>query len=308
MIVSCSTRVILLAVAMMFTAPLMSALSAQRILGETISLGAALSGYYGDLTPLEVRVARFSSDMEAEDVVRRILQAVTLAQNFEIRATWDVPNAAAGRCHLLEETERRRLCSSSDNDRLLLYNPDFMEDMRRRTGSEWPGISIMAHEVGHHLNDHTIDRQGTYPAIELEADRFSGGVLHKLGASLRQAQAAISTFPERGSDTHPRRRERLRAISEGWRESRELVGPRRDLQEDERREEEARRRREADMRRRLEEEEARRRWQRQSNTCQTSVGVCRSQGTWPVGAQCTCTWFNAFGQWITYPGIYVQDR
>ena len=146
-------KMVMVAVALVVTALLMPVVVAQRGYEETLRLDAALSGYYGDRTPLEIRLARFASDTAAEAVVGRILRTVTLAQNFEIRATRDVPTAAAVRCQLLEEDERRRLCASSDRDRLLLYNPDFMEDMRRRTGAEWSGISIMAHEVGHHLNE-----------------------------------------------------------------------------------------------------------------------------------------------------------
>ena len=299
-------------------------------LGDTIRLGAALHGYYGERTPLDIRLSTsFSSDREAEAVVDRIMRAVALSQNFAVRGTRDVPNAAAVRCQMLDSRDRYRLCSSSGQDRLLLYNPSFMDDMRQASGSSWSGISIMAHEVGHHLNDHTIDARGSRPPIELEADKFSGGVLQKLGATLEQAQAVISTFPERGSSTHPGRRDRLEAIRAGWQESYDLVGPRtsrrgetpgrqRDAEARRQRDAEARRQRDAEARRQRDAEarrqrdaEARRqqeRWRAYSNTCRTVVGACPSQPTLPVGAPCTCTWFNQFGQPLTYPGNYVRDR
>ena len=74
-------------------------------------------------------------------------------------------------------------------------------------------------------------------------------------------------------------------------------------------EEKARQAWEREERRRREAAAAQQRWwQSQSNTCQTSVGACWTQGTLRVGAQRTCTWVNAFGQWITYSGVYIRDR
>src|SRR5690606_26749161 len=53
---------------------------------------------------------------------------------------------------------------------------------------------------------------------ELEADEFSGFVLRKMGASLAEAQAAMAVLSdERETATHPGRRSRLTAISNGWR-------------------------------------------------------------------------------------------
>lgn len=71
--------------------------------------------------------------------------------------------------------------------------------------------------IGHHLNGHTLSRQGSNHADELEADEFSGFVLRKMGASLEEAQAAMKVLSdERSSATHPGRSYRLAAISKGW--------------------------------------------------------------------------------------------
>jgi len=139
---------------------------------------------------------------QAAGIIREITDAVGLQPRFELRATTQVDNAAAvvygGR-------------------RYLLYNPSFLAAVNRAGHTDWAGISILAHEMGHHLNGHTLRAGGSQPEDELEADEFSGFVLRRLGASLAQAQAAMATVsPEAGSATHPGRAPRLAAISRGW--------------------------------------------------------------------------------------------
>jgi hypothetical protein len=139
---------------------------------------------------------------QAEGIIREITDAVGLQPRFELRATDQVDNAAAvvygGR-------------------RYLLYNPKFLAAVNRAGHTDWAGISILAHEMGHHLNGHTLRAGGSQPQDELEADEFSGFVLRRLGASLAQAQAAMAAAsPDEGSATHPGRAPRLAAISRGW--------------------------------------------------------------------------------------------
>jgi len=167
-------------------------------LGDYVAIQAACS-YFGEMPPRQAMT--FSSDREAEDTIRRIVDASGLVQNFEIKAA-GVPNASA-----VVQTGRR----------YILYNQYFMIDTRRKTGSEWAPVSIMAHEVGHHLNGHTLDSSGSRPKIELEADYYSGFILQRMGASLEDARAAMQTLGSRsGSDTHPPREDRLAAITNGW--------------------------------------------------------------------------------------------
>ena len=136
------------------------------------------------------------------NVIREITDAVGLKPRFELRATTEIPNAAA---------------VVYGGKRFLLYNPNFVSSVNRAGHTDWAGISILAHEMGHHLNGHTLRAGGSQPADELEADEFSGFVLRKMGASLAQAQAAMATVADdEGSATHPGRTPRLAAISQGW--------------------------------------------------------------------------------------------
>jgi hypothetical protein len=150
-------------------------------------------------------VASRATDMpasQAAGIIREITDAVGLQPRFELRATTQVDNAAA---------------VVYGGKRYLLYNPRFLAAVNRAGHTDWAGISILAHEMGHHLNGHTLRAGGSQPEDELEADEFSGFVLRRLGASLAQAQAAMAAVsPTSGSATHPGRTPRLAAISRGW--------------------------------------------------------------------------------------------
>ena len=139
---------------------------------------------------------------QAAGIIREITDAVGLQPRFELRATTQVDNAAA---------------VVYDGRRYLLYNPRFLAAVNRAGHTDWAGISILAHEMGHHLNGHTLRGGGSQPQDELEADEFSGFVLRRLGASLAQAQAAMAAVsPTENSATHPGSQPRLAAIGRGW--------------------------------------------------------------------------------------------
>lgn len=152
-------------------------------------------------------VQTFASTQGAKDVVSAIVKAAGIPPKFVVREghSSEVQNAAAGISH--------------DRKRVILYNRNFIENVRQRTGNDWAPISIMAHEIAHHLIGHTIEGGGSRPDIELEADKSSGNWLAKMGASLDDAQIAMKTLvSEQGSATHPPRSQRLQAIAEGWNE------------------------------------------------------------------------------------------
>jgi hypothetical protein len=149
-------------------------------------------------------VTTFQAHQSIESMVGDVLGHTGLKKNFTVQAA-NVPNAAA---------------VIQGSTRYLLYNPYFINEVNDKSGTAWAAYSVMAHEVGHHLEGHTIQPGGSRPSIELEADRFSGFILAKMGAGLTDAQAAMANLadPYR-SATHPARNERLSAIEEGWRDA-----------------------------------------------------------------------------------------
>ena len=148
-----------------------------------------------------VPAQNFASVAEGQQIIQNILDAVGLSANFEIRQA-NIENAAA---------------VAYGGKRYVLYNPNFINALDRRTGNQWASISVLAHEVGHHLKGHTVSGQGSRPATELEADEFSGYALRKMGASLEDAQATMQLIAnQNASSTHPGKSSRLLAIEKGW--------------------------------------------------------------------------------------------
>jgi hypothetical protein len=136
-----------------------------------------------------------------QQLLKEIMAVTGLQTDFELKEA-DVMNIQA---------------SISHRKRLILYSPSYVTWLNNATRSKWPLMALLAHEVGHHLNGHTMKKGGSSPALELEADEFAGFVLYKLGATLQQSQEVMKYIAGlRGSETHPGRLARMQAIQAGW--------------------------------------------------------------------------------------------
>ena len=167
--------------------------------GIEIQHSSFICNYYGDL--IDVNESDFEQVDYTNIQIQNILNIVGLKPNFEVRQA-SIPNAAA---------------VVHKGKRYILYNTTFMNQLRSATGNSWTSVSILAHEIGHHLNGHTLLASGSRPEIELEADEFSGFVLRKMGATLKDAQSAMQYASSlKASHTHPAKAERLNAIASGW--------------------------------------------------------------------------------------------
>lgn len=161
-----------------------------------------------DGKPIKLNPSSFQTTRQATEIIDKIMSFVGLPQNFIIKQSPEVPNALA--VILLDHNKVPQ--------RIIAFNSQFMATVMKATeNNDWAPISILAHEIGHHLCGHTITAGGSQPPLELEADKFSGFVLQKMGAKLEDAQEAMSKLTtEAVSKTHPPRSQRLRAIKEGW--------------------------------------------------------------------------------------------
>ena len=143
----------------------------------------------------------FTSSADAEKIVTSIMSAMGLESDFKIKEA-HVPNVEAKIRH---------------HERYILYNPQFVSQVNTVTRNKWASIFILAHEVGHHLDGHTLLDINSRPGIELEADQFAGFVLCRMGATLKQTQLAMYYIANiDASKTHPGRADRLLAIEKGW--------------------------------------------------------------------------------------------
>jgi len=148
----------------------------------------------------------FNSNIEADNALAKILSVVGASKRFVIAPCENINNAIA---------------TIDDGIRYILYDPKFLNSISNNT-KYWGNMSILSHEVGHHINGHTL---GTSVSAaenqlqELEADEFSGFVMQKLGATLEQATETIADIANEGDDTyssHPKRERRIIAITKGY--------------------------------------------------------------------------------------------
>src|SRR5690606_27233224 len=86
------------------------------------------------------------NSIEAIESIDQILANVGLFRNFTIKQCSGISNAAAATIIL----------PAGSMKRYILYDKDFLDLATKTTGTSWSAISILAHEIGHHLNGHNL--------------------------------------------------------------------------------------------------------------------------------------------------------
>ena len=162
----------------------------------------------------------FASERAADSALDDILNVIGASKRFVLQECSNINNAVA---------------LTMNGVRYIMYDPEFMVSLSY--GDEWSNKFILAHEVGHHINGHTVDvlaanstnrvSLSTSRTQELEADEFAGFVLGRLGASLSEALSGVQSLSDKDDSysTHPRRSKRIAAIKKGFNESGGYVNP-----------------------------------------------------------------------------------
>lgn len=118
----------------------------------------------------------------------------------------------------------KALTKRSDTTRYILFTRDYLMRLVN-ANTDWVAYSIFAHEIGHHLYQHTLSPFRDFEESrqrELEADYFGGFVLRKLDASLAQAQSGVKAMQGHPTDqteeacSHPTLAKRLAKIQQGY--------------------------------------------------------------------------------------------
>ena len=160
----------------------------------------------------------FMQDKEAEDALKKIISVVGISNRFVLRSCSEIDNAAA---------------ITYKGIRYIIYDKEFLKKINDDANAS--NIFILAHEIGHHVNGHTVDAHlidiggGVEPELntisnrkqqELEADEFAAFVLAKLGYSFedisKPIEVAIPDEPDTFFSTHPNREKRLIAVNNGY--------------------------------------------------------------------------------------------
>ncbi|NDC78349.1 MAG: hypothetical protein EBZ67_10830 [Chitinophagia bacterium] len=173
-------------------------------------------GFFGNASRDERACPRSSNFMSEEDVnrlVSEMLGRIGAMNRYIVMGCTQVENCQA---------------TVVDGRPYILYNPQFLQSVRRLDFSskqlptvqaqDWETLTILAHELGHHINNHLTNPLPGATAVdmELEADRSAGFMIYLMGGSLAQASSAYAQVSEKGGYTHPGRPPRLEALRKGY--------------------------------------------------------------------------------------------
>ena len=158
----------------------------------------------------------FSTDAGAEDAVNKILSIIGASQKPVLQPCSNINNAVA---------------VVYKGQRYILYDREFMNSLSRGVNTYWTNMFILAHEIGHHINGHSLDlllytNEVVNPKSleekrkqELEADEFAGFVLGKLGSTINQMEKILLNIPPISDEkysTHPSTSKRIAAVRKGF--------------------------------------------------------------------------------------------
>ncbi len=164
--------------------------------------GAQQVNQCGIIIPPKSLQSKFQSVYEARSYINTMLDSINWKENFTVQEQNGINNAYA---------------TIMNNKRYIIYDNDFLENLDGAANTKWASISVLAHEMGHHYRNHLVDRRGSTPPKEIEADYFSGYVMARLGATREEAIQGMAVIASpRASASHPAKHDRLDAISRGW--------------------------------------------------------------------------------------------
>ena len=163
---------------------------------------------------LQQATPQFASTSIANNALDKILKVNNLRGEFVLVPCDQISNVVA---------------MTYNGTRYILYDKEFMASLDDNTNIT--NLSILAHEIGHHVNGHTKDiiavmngKSSPKSLVEsreqeLEADEFAGFTLSKLGVSIEQVNKVFQRISNDETDiysTHPSLSKRLAAVKRGY--------------------------------------------------------------------------------------------
>jgi hypothetical protein len=113
------------------------------------NINGNIKGKFGgcgyNYTPSEETIDLYEPRQRELSQINSILKFSGLSSNFKIYSA-SIDNAIA---------------TIIDNKRYILYDPKLLSYTDSKSGSYWSSMSILAHEIGHHLSGHTITSKGS---------------------------------------------------------------------------------------------------------------------------------------------------
>jgi hypothetical protein len=161
------------------------------------------SGYYNLNDPQEyiTREAKLGDESGIPDVINEIKTTIGISVPIYV--------------YIAKEENNCFATIAEGGKRVIIADHLFLNNVNKQSGTEWAAISILAHEIGHHIAG--FNRRSSQLESELDADYWSGYALQKLGASKDASVKCIMRFgTEHDTNTHPSRYSRSKTIKLGW--------------------------------------------------------------------------------------------
>lgn len=159
---------------------------------------------------LKYTVCAFNKPLETDEIYEwdannQILEYVNKICN----AAYIVPNFRV----LRASVDNSIATIDSNNNRVIYYSQAFFQSLE----SETYKMAILAHEIGHFVNNHTFSKNDRRPTDELEADQFAGSILCKLGYNINDTKKLLMELcSTQGEGYYPARLARIEAFNYGF--------------------------------------------------------------------------------------------
>lgn len=162
---------------------------------------------------------QFKSEKEVNDLITGMLDKLGMENRYIVMKCTGVDNCQA---------------TLFNGKPYILYNPLFLNSVSRLNFTtdnlpemqqqDWASLTILAHELGHHTNNHLSNPlpDATALDMELEADKTAGFIIYLMKGSLINAQLAYKALPEKSTYDHPGRDKRNLAVETGWKRAEKL--------------------------------------------------------------------------------------
>jgi tetratricopeptide (TPR) repeat protein len=179
---------------------------------QTASAKDFTCNYYNSNTIYGNIKSTIDIDPTIEGYVSLITKQVGLERNFILIKANNISNCYA---------------TNINGIRVIVYDNAFIQNLTSTNNTKWVYLSILAHEIGHHLQGHTLLNPQSYKEMrdfELEADKFSGFIMQRLGATVEQSISAINKLDaiplsQINTSTHPGKSSRIEVVKKGYYEA-----------------------------------------------------------------------------------------
>lgn len=164
-----------------------------------ISGGCTFSG-----TKSEGEIDISDPEPVVEEVITSILQIIGIPKGFTVHKG-DVQGIIAVK---------------QEDKRYIIYDEAYLNEIRKGSNAYWVERAILAHMIAHHISNHGLKIEPGRSLTELEADKFVGLTLQKMGASSSDVLEALNMVRNTLKEDHyPEIISRISATESGWNQS-----------------------------------------------------------------------------------------